>query len=346
MPFCAELSPTAQAIGSVNTIKRRADGTLFGDNTDAAGFEKMVAKLGVAVAGKKIIIFGSHGSSLSVQYIMKQHAAAEIIVVSIENNNPDFLRLHKDAQILVNCTPVGMYPNVGAGDPPIILDIFPALEAVFDVVYNPARTHLMLDAEERGIPTIGGLIMLVGQAAVSSEIFTGAKISPQKEQATLASLRQRMENIILVGMPGSGKSTHGRLIAEKLNKTFIDTDTEITKLANKPIPQIFADDGEATFRKLETQIISHFGKESGLVIATGGGVVTRPENYRHLHQNGTIIFTDRPTADLAREGRPLSQGDLEALHTTRLPMYKKFADITVSVDTTPTAMAEKIIEVL
>ncbi|MCL2576511.1 MAG: shikimate kinase [Defluviitaleaceae bacterium] len=342
--FCAELSPVAREIRSVNTIVRRPNGELFGDNTDAAGFKKMVEQLGVSVAGKKIIIFGSHGSSLSVQYVMRELGAGEIIVVAIEDNCPEFLQKHSDATIVINCTPTGMYPNVGAGDPPVSITHFPKLEAVLDVVYNPARTWLMIDAEEREIPTIGGLTMLVGQAAVSSEIFTGKKISDTKEASVIEMLRRRMENIIIIGMPGSGKSTHGRLIAAKLNKPFIDADAEIEKAAERTIPEIFAEEGEEAFRAKETEVLAKFGKESGLVIATGGGCVTREENYRHLHQNGIIIFTERDTGELAREGRPLSQGDLNDMYKKRLPMYRHFADITVKVDGNPQYVAERIME--
>ncbi|MCL2264190.1 MAG: shikimate kinase [Defluviitaleaceae bacterium] len=342
MEFCAELSPTAREIGSVNTILRRPNGELFGDNTDAAGFRKMVTACSVEVKGKKVIIFGSHGSSLSVQYVMKELGAGEIIVVAIEDNNEDFLVRHNDAAILVNCTPSGMYPNVGAGQPPVCAALFPRLEAVLDVVYNPARTWLMMDAEDRKIPTIGGLIMLVGQAAVSSEIFTGVSISETKEAAVIQKLRRQMENIILIGMPGSGKTTHGKIIAESLNKPFIDTDEELVKAAGRTIPEIFAQDGEETFRTLETEILAKFGKESGLVIATGGGCVTRSENYRHIHQNGTIVFTERDTSELEREGRPLSQGDLNTMYEKRLPLYRRFADVTIQVDGNPQAVAEKI----
>jgi shikimate dehydrogenase len=342
MEFCTELSPTAQKIGSVNTIVRRPDNTLYGHNTDAEGFLKMLKKLGVDIRSKKIIIFGSHGSSLSVQYIFKNMGIGEIVVVAIEDNNPEFLSRHKDAQALVNCTPVGMYPNVGKSA--VQLDNFPALEAVYDVVYNPARTQLLLDAEERGIPNIGGLLMLVGQAAVSSGYFTGQKISDAKINSTLSLLRRSMENIILIGMPGSGKSTHARFIAEKLKKQVVDTDEEIVKLAGKSIPEIFAQEGEDFFREKETAVLAKYGKESGLVIATGGGVITREENYAHLHQNGIIIYTEREVEALARNDRPLSQGDLHKLYETRQPMYRRFADKTVDGNDTPKNVSEKILE--
>jgi len=344
LEFCREISPVAQEIGSVNTIVRKPNDELFGDNTDAAGFKKMVDQLGVSVKGKKVIVFGSGGSSLSVVYVMKELNAGEIIVVSIKDNNDEFLCRHADASILVNCTPVGMYPNVD--ESPVSLDYFQQLEGVLDLVYNPARTRLMMDAAERNIPSIGGLIMLVGQAAVSSEIFTGRGVSEKKEQSVVKMLQCKMENIILIGMPGSGKSTHGKLLANKLGKPFIDADEEIIKTAGRTIPEIFAQEGEAAFREKETAVLAKFGKESGLVIATGGGCVTREENYRHLYQNGIIIFTERDINQLAREGRPLSQGDLSAMYKKRLPMYRNFADISVKVDGSPAKVAEKILEVI
>ncbi|MCL2049223.1 MAG: shikimate kinase [Defluviitaleaceae bacterium] len=346
MKFCNELSPSAQEIGSVNTILRKPSGELFGDNTDAAGFRKMTEALGVPVKGKKVVIFGSGGSSLSVRYVMKSLGAGEIVVITIEENTPETLKRHENAAILVNCTPVGMYPHVNAS--PCSLDYFPHLEGVLDLVYNPARTRLMTAARSRGIPAVGGLIMLVGQAAVASEIFTGgtASISKEKIASVVSKLRRDMENIILVGMPGSGKSTHGRILSERLGKKFVDTDTEIEKAASCTIPEIFANEGEAGFRTKETAIMEKFGKESGLVIATGGGVVTRAENYEHLHQNGVIIFTERAIDELPREGRPLSQGDLTKMYEIRLPMYQHFADITVHVDGSPEQVSAKILEVL
>jgi len=343
MEFCAEISSAAQEIGSVNTILRRPDGSLYGDNTDAAGFGEMVSLLQISVLGKKAVVFGSHGSSLSICYVLKSLGAAEIIVVAIENNNAEFLSRHSDAEIFVNCTPAGMYPNIGAGEPPVSIAPFPNLAAVFDIVYNPARTWLLMDAEERGIPHIGGLTMLVGQAAVSSEIFTGKKIAADKIAAITANLRRKMENIVLIGMPGCGKSTCGKIIAERLNRQFIDADTEIEKLAGKTIPEIFAQNGEDVFRAYETEVLARFGKESGLVIATGGGCVTREENYRHLHQNGTIIFLERNTDILARKDRPLSQGDLHAMYKLRLPMYRRFADTAIDANGDLQTVAEKIL---
>jgi shikimate dehydrogenase len=202
----------------------------------------------------------------------------------------------------------------------------------------------MMDADEQNIPNIGGLTMLVGQAAVSSEIFTGRAVSNEKN--VLKNLRRKMENLILIGMPGCGKTTHGKILAEKFNKKFIDADEELIKADGRQIPEIFEQSGEEFFRKKETEILAKFGKESGLVIATGGGCVTREENYRHLHQNGIIIHTQREIHHLAREGRPLSQGNLHELHKKRAPLYARFADVSVAVDSNPAKVVEKILEAL
>ena len=344
LAFCRELSPAAAEIGSVNTMLRMSGGGFFGDNTDAAGFRKMVSQSGLDAHGKKVIVFGKGGSSLSVCHVMKALGAAELAVVSRKDNHGEFLRQHNDAAILVNTTPVGMYP--GTDQAPVSLEHFPRLEGVLDLIYNPARTRLMLDAEERGLPHLGGLSMLVGQAAAASEIFSGQKIGAAKEQEVTRMLRRRMENIVLVGMPGCGKTTIGHLLAEKLGKRLVDADAEIEKEAGRSIPEIFDAEGEAGFRERETEALKKFGKESGLVLATGGGCVTREENYRHLRQNGSIIFIDRKIQYLARNGRPLSQGNLDAMYEQRLPLYRRFAGSTVRNEGKAPAVAEKIMEAL
>jgi len=324
LAFCRELSPAAAEIGSVNTMLRVSGGGFFGDNTDASGFRKMLNKSGIDVRGKKVIVFGKGGSSLSVCHVLKELAAGELVTLSSKDNHHDFLSRHSDAVILVNTTPVGMYPGTEAL--PVSLDYFPCLEGVLDLIYNPARTRLMLDAEERGLPHLGGLSMLVGQAAAASELFTGKKVDAAKEQDVMRILRRRMENIVLVGMPGCGKSTIARALAEKLGKRFVDADTEIAETSGCSIPEIFRREGEEGFRRRETETLERFGKESGLVLATGGGCVTREENYRHLRRNGSVIFIERNLNELAREGRPLSQGDLDAMYEKRLPLYRRFAD--------------------
>ena len=346
IPFCATLSPISKAIGSVNTIIRDEAGALHGDNTDAQGFLSMVRRSGIPIKDKKILVLGSGGSSLTVCYVLKSLEAGEIIVVSRNGEHTyENLHLHHDAHVIVNTTPVGMYPNTN--EAPVELDNFSHLEGVLDIIYNPARTRLLMDAESRGIPHISGLTMLVGQAKRSAEIFCSKIIDDEKEAEVFELLRRRMENIILIGMPGSGKSTIGKILAESMGRPFYDADKEIEKASGKTIPEIFECEGEAAFRAIETDVLSKLGKESGAVIATGGGCVTREENYAHLHQNGIIIFIERDISLLAREGRPLSQNvDLNRMYSERFHLYIRFADKIVKNDATLDQTVKKVTELL
>ncbi len=324
IPYLDALSPTAQLLGAVNTIVRQ-NGKLIGHNTDYYGFRAMLQHCGVEVADRKCLVCGSGGASNTVVAVLKERGANVIILSRTGPNTYDTLYKHADAAVVVNCTPVGMYPNVAQS--PIDLSQLPNLEAVLDVVYNPARTQLLLDAQERGLQTMNGLWMLVAQAKESAEWFTGTAIDDAKIAEIHAILRQQMENIVLIGMPGCGKSTIGRLLAQRLGKTFVDADEAIEAMAQKSIPQIFAEDGEGTFRILETLALQQLSKESGLVIATGGGCVTRQENYALLHQNGVIFWLVRDPEKLPTEGRPLSQKqNLTQMYAARAPLYKQFAD--------------------
>ena len=328
IPYCAALTETARAVGSVNTLIRRKDGTLLGDNTDYRGFRDLVLSGGISVAGKKALVLGSGGASLAVRYVLAQLGAGEIIVISRSGeDNYENLDRHADAAILVNTTPVGTYPNVEAA--PLSLSHFPRLEAVFDLIYNPARTALCLDAEARGIPAFSGLTMLVSQARGSAELWTGNAIPDEAVQTICAALSAKMQNIVLIGMPGSGKSSIGRLLAQQLSRRFVDSDAKIVEHAGMSIPEFFARHGEAAFRALEHEVLTELGKESGLVIATGGGCVTCEENYAALHRNSRIVRLRRDTALLPREGRPLSAGDLDAMYAVRAPLYARFADFEI-----------------
>jgi len=328
IPYCTELSETAKAIGSVNTILRRPDGSLFGDNTDAAGFKAMLRRSGCDLAGKKVLVLGSGGSSLTVCHILREERAGEIIVISRRGEHTyETLDRHADAQVIVNTTPLGMYPHVG--ESAVDITQFSDLMCILDLVYNPARTRLLLDAEIQGISHENGLSMLVGQAAAAAGLFVGGDAHIVPSDNVLNLLRQQMENLILIGMPGSGKSTIGRLLADCLNRPFVDTDAEIERLAGMTIPEIFKREGEEAFRARETEVLAQWGKESGLIIATGGGVVTREKNYPHLHQNGRLVFLERSLEKLDRTDRPLSKGDLQELYNNRLPQYQRFADCMV-----------------
>lgn len=324
IPYLDELSPLAQKLGAVNTVVRRG-GKLIGHNTDHFGFLTMVRSCGLSVSGKKVLVLGSGGASNTAVAALTDLGAKVVIISRSGENNYENLHLHSDAAAIVNTTPVGTYPNTD--EAPLSLDFFPRLEGVLDVIYNPARTMLLRQAEERGLTTCNGLLMLVAQAKEASEWFTGTMISDEKISQIHRILRQQMENIILIGMPGCGKSTIGKALATKLGKTFADADEKIASLAGKSIPEIFAQDGETVFRDWETKAISQLGKQSGLVIATGGGCVTREENQSILRQNGTLFWLQRQLDLLPTDGRPLSQSNrLEDLYRVRKPMYEDFSD--------------------
>ena len=341
IPFCSELSERAQALGAVNTIVRKADGTLIGHNTDYFGFYSMVKKSGLNVTGKKALVLGSGGASATAVAVLKELGSVVTVVSRSGENNYQNLHLHRDAAIIVNTTPVGMYPNVGIS--PIDLALFDDLEGVFDVIYNPARTQLLMDAEDRGLVTMNGLWMLVAQAKESAEWFSGKTIDDSIIDTIYKKLKAQMENTILIGMPGCGKSTIGKLVAQKLNKTFIDADEAIVQKAAISIPEIFAQKGESGFREIETQVLAELGKQSGLVIATGGGCVTQERNYPLLHQNGTIYWLQRDLSSLPTEGRPLSQaGNLVQMYNIRCPLYQKFSDYIISNNTDAAAAADTI----
>ena len=345
IPYLDALSPAAQKIGSVNTIVRRADGSLFGHNSDYFGFVSLVKHSGIAVEGKKVLVLGSGGTSNMVVTALRDLGAAPVVISRSGENNYGNLHLHSDASVIVNATPVGMYPNTGVS--PIDLNRFPKLDGVLDVIYNPAKTQLLLDAEKLGIPHENGLWMLVAQAKEAAEYFTGKKLSDDMIARIHHKLSRQMKNIVLIGMPGCGKSTIGNLLARKLGRKFVDADEEIIQLAGKSIPEIFAQDGEEIFREWETMALEHLGKQSGLVIATGGGCVTRQRNYPALHQNGSIVWLERDLSLLPTDGRPLSQSNrLEEMYAVRKPLYEAFADVRVANTGSPENTVTEILSKL
>lgn len=342
IPYLDSLSPRAEKLGAVNTIVRRPDGTLVGHNTDYFGFQTMLQRSGLNVAGKKVLVLGSGGASMPVRAVLNEAGARVTVISRSGENNYSNLHLHADAAVIVNTTPVGMYPNVGKT--PLNLDQFPALEGVLDIIFNPARTRLLMDAEKRGVVAMNGLLMLVAQAKESAEWFTASPIDNSIIDRVYTSLRRQMENIILIGMPGCGKSTIGRVLAEKLGRQFVDADQVLVQNAGRTIPEIFAADGEAEFRTLETETLESLGRQSALVIATGGGCVTQPRNYPLLRQNGTIILLNRDVERLPTDGRPLSQATpLDVLYESRRPLYEAFADHQVDNNGNPDDTVEQII---
>jgi shikimate dehydrogenase len=333
IPFCDNLSETARLIGSVNTILRQPDGSLYGDNTDFFGFNYLLEKAGINPGQGKTLVLGSGGSSVTVQAVLRHRGAEEIIIVSRSGaDNYQTIEKHRDAKWLINTTPVGMYPNNGVS-PITDMGIFSDCQGLADLIYNPARTELMALAEESGIPTFNGLTMLVAQAKKSSELFMNANIPDEEIERISAKIAGLSLNIVLIGMPGCGKTSIGKIKEKKLGRDFVDTDELIAKNAGKSIQSIFAEDGEDAFRALERNALQSACKESGLVIATGGGIVTRPENRRIISQNSIVIFLDREISQLPTAGRPLSQRDgIEALAAARLPLYQQWSDHIVKVN--------------
>ena len=345
IPFLDELSSAAVKMGSVNTVVRRSDGTLFGHNTDYFGFTSMVHRSGICVAGKKVLVLGSGGTSNTAVKALEDLGAQVIIISRSGENNYDNLHLHKDAAVIVNTTPVGMYPKTGVA--PIDLKQFPSLEGVLDVIYNPARTKLLLDAESLGLPHENGLWMLVAQAKEAAEYFGGKPLADELIETVYRKMSAKMQNIVLIGMPGCGKRTVAALLAEKLNRRPVDADAEIVKLAGKSIPEIFAEDGEEVFRDLETEVLENLGKQSQLIIATGGGCVTKMRNYRLLHQNSSIFWLERDLELLPTEGRPLSQTTkLQDMYAVRKPLYEAFADHRIDNNGTAEETVNKIMAIL
>lgn len=325
IPFCSTLSSRAKALGAVNTIVRQRDGSLLGHNTDFYGFEYMLHRSGVSLQGRKALILGSGGASATASAVLQKMGAQVIVISRTGTDNYTNLDRHTDASVIVNTTPVGMYPNLGQS--PVDLTMFPNLACVLDMIYNPARTALLMQAEQLNIPNDNGLWMLVAQAKESAEWFTGGKLPEAVIPMIHRKLKLQMENIVLIGMPGCGKTTIGRELAKRLDMPYKDTDDEIIKAAGCSIPQIFQERSEAGFRKLETEAIAKVCAGSATVVATGGGCVTVAENYPHLHQNGQIFWLKRDPSLLPTDGRPLSQaGKLADMYKIREPLYQQFCD--------------------
>ena len=345
IPYCTELSKQATLLGAVNTIVRRKDGSLIGHNTDYFGFQSMIRESNLSIMGKKVLVLGSGGASNTAVAVLKELGADVIVISRGGENNYSNLDRHQDAAVIVNATPVGMYPETGIS--PVDLSIFPKLEGVLDIIYNPARTKLLLDAQAQGLVALNGLLMLVAQAKESAEWFLGSKLSDELIQSIHRDLRWQTENIILIGMPGCGKTTVGINLADMLGKEFIDADAFLEATYKRSIPDIICNDSEAAFRNMETQVLERLGKRSGLVIATGGGCVTQTQNYPLLHQNGSIFWLKRDIDQLSTDGRPLSQrGSLEEMYQIRKPMYEHFADYMVSNNSSAVEAAKHIIKIL
>lgn len=329
MPYCDVIDEAALAIGSVNTLSRRPDGKLYAWNTDAAGFNWMAQRADIDFAEKKVIILGSGGASLTAQAMTRAAGAKEVIVVSRSGeHNYENLSRHADAEILINTTPVGMYPHTS--EAPVDLRRFPACRGVLELIYNPRRTAFLMQAEALGIPCSDGLPMLVAQAKAAEEHFFEKSIPDSENQRILTQLYQQTTNIVLIGMPGCGKSTVGQTLEALTGREAIDVDARIEERVGCSIPEIFARGGETAFRALEREETAVAGKLTGKIILTGGGVVKDARNYAPLHQNGRIYHLTRDLALLPTAGRPLSQSnDLASMWAEREPLYARFRDVII-----------------
>lgn len=350
-----ELTPAARRLGNVNTVTRLPGGGLRGDNTDYYGFKALVESLHLELAGKSALVFGGHGGAGTTCMVVlsdlgmdpvavtrsKEAGDAAGLVASFPTITYEELDDWARAALVVNATPVGMYPKCPAQAWP--LDRFEALEAVVDIVYNPARTGLMMDAEKRGIPTIGGLLMLVAQAAAAVERYTGETVSMERVVEVTDRLSRSEQSIALIGMPGAGKTKVGKALAAALEREHVDIDHELEARLGQTCERYITQQGETAFREQETKVLGEIAARSGLVISCGGGVVTREENYPLLHQNCQIVALDRPLDELSSKGRPITRRDgIGKLAEQRLPLYRSWADAVVPVRENPAATARGI----
>ena len=339
MPFCDVIDEGAQAIGSVNTLVRRG-GKLYGYNTDIDGFLYTARRSKIDFSGRKVLVLGSGGASLTAQAGARREGAREVVVIS--RSGPDsyesLTQRHRDGEILVNTTPVGMWPDLEGR--PLDLRSLPRLEAALDVIYNPTRTSLLLQAKELGLRRAGGLPMLVTQAVRAEELFFEQELPSSENERILSQLWRDRTNLVLVGMPGCGKTAVGQALAQLSGRPLVDLDGEIVKRAGRPIPEMFAQEGEEAFRHLESLVLDDVCTQGGQVIATGGGAVLQAENRAAMRRTGRVYFLRRDLAQLPKDGRPLSQsGDLAEMYRLREPLYRAAADAEIDNNTTAAGAA-------
>lgn len=344
--YMDELSPVAERMGNINTVVRLPDGRLRGDNTDYYGFKVLVESLGLELAGKKAVVFGGSGGAGSTAMMVLADLGMRAVSIDRSGKNTyENLDEHADAALAVNCTPVGMFPACPKA--PCSLTALPRLEGLVDIVYNPARTALMMEADRLGIPNVGGLLMLVAQAAQAVERYTGRSVGRERIAEVTSSLARSERNIALIGMPGSGKTRVGQQIAAHLDRPHVDSDWELEQHLGCSCSDYIVDAGEEAFRRAESDCLAQIAARSGQVISCGGGVVTQPENYDLLRQNSVIVMLDRPIAELSKKGRPLSQRDgVETLAERRMPLYQSWADIIVTSRESADATAREAIRAL
>ncbi len=344
--LCDVVSNEAKIIGCVNTVVNR-DGILYGYNTDFFGFEYMLKRSGISLKDKNIVILGSGGTSLTATAVAKSHGAKSITTVSrsgkINYNNVYELT---NTQVIINTTPVGMYPDNQRS--PVDITKFTYLTDVIDVIYNPIKTKLIATADENSIRCTSGLSMLVAQAVRADELFFGKKNGDDIIEDVISKCIMKTSNIVLVGMPGCGKTTVGKILSQKTGKLCFDTDDFVEK-CGMPIPEIFEKFGEENFREKETQAVKMLCSMSEKIISTGGGSILKKENIDYMRQNGIIVYIRRELDKLSTDGRPLSAGGtekLERIYKTRQPLYEKYSDISVDIDENPEKCAQKILTLI
>lgn len=348
MPYLYSIDEYAEKIGSVNTLVNRG-GMLYGYNTDFYGMCMLIDHANIKIDGKKVVILGTGGTSKTAIAVSRHLGAKEIIVTSRKKSNTsidydELYEKHTDAQIIINTTPVGMYPEIS--NSPIDITKFDKLSGVIDAVYNPLRTELILKAKECGICAEGGLYMLVWQAVRASEIFLDTKYSLNKTDEIYEKILSDKENVVLIGMPASGKTTVGKILAERLQRKFIDTDVLVEEKAGKSITEIFETEGEEAFRDMEAEVIKEVSSLTGAVIATGGGSVLRKENLFNLKKNGKIYFIDRPLESLIpTSDRPLgrTREDIEKRYNERYGIYTASADVKINANTDADTVSQTIL---
>lgn len=351
IPYLDEISDTAKRIGAVNTIVNR-NGRLYGDNTDFAGMLALAKHIGVDMKGRKVLILGTGGASKTGHALAEYMGAQSVFYVSRSGKDGSIsyeqaVTEHGDAQIIINATPVGMFPKQDGR--PIDISAFPKLEGVIDAIYNPLRTNLILDAQERGIPAEGGLYMLSAQAVHASAVFRDIPLDESLVDKAFKSVKNDKQSIVLIGMPSSGKTTVGKILSEKCGKQLADTDEYIVRKIGMPISDFFAKHGEAEFRKIEKETVAELSATGGRIIATGGGAVLDAENVRALKQNGVLVFLDRrPENLIATDDRPLAsrRSALEKLYAERYDIYCAAAELHIDANTTPEAEADAILKEL
>lgn len=348
MPYLDYISESAKSIGAVNTVVNKG-GKLYGYNTDCLGLKAMIKNAQISLSGKKVLILGSGGTSQTAFSVANEEGAAKVLRVSRTKKDgyityDEACELHPDADVIINTTPCGMYPDLDAM--PICIDKFPSLSGVVDVIYNPLRTKLVSQALKKGIRASGGLYMLVAQAVFAAEKFTGKSYDNSVIEKIYAGINSSKENIVLVGMPSSGKTTVGKIVADITGREFIDIDEMIEKTGNMKISDIFSKYGESVFRDMESKCVFEASEKSGCVIATGGGAILRSENVTALKQNGLLYFLDRDLSALEpTDDRPLAL-DKEAIkkrYEERYPIYINVSDKTVKVDSDANEIAKKIL---